>query len=123
VPPSEPSGALLIGPLLDDCPPPPYPAVIVPGENATVVLVPGVFVESKPFAPAPPAPTVITVAEGPDKDNVLVVYPPAPPPPVPAFEDGAGLQPPPPPPPATTTYSTVSLKVPGAVKVPEPVKA
>jgi hypothetical protein len=36
-----------MGPLLDDCPPPPYPAVIVPDGNAAVVLVPGIFVEFK----------------------------------------------------------------------------
>ena len=40
---------------------------------------------------------------------------PAPPPPP--------YGPPPPPPPPTTTYCTVSLKVPGAMKSPELVKA
>jgi hypothetical protein len=53
------------------------------------------------------------VDDGPEIGVVPVLYPPAPPPPKTA---------PPLPPPATTIYSTVSLKVPGAVKVPEDVK-
>jgi hypothetical protein len=51
----------------------------------------------------------MVVDDGPEIGVVAVLYPPAPPPPNTA---------PPDPPPATTTYSTVSLKVPGAVKVP-----
>jgi len=59
---------------------------------------------------------MIEMGDGPLIGVVPILYPPDPPPPPPAL---AGA---PEPPPATTTYSTVSLKVPGAVNVPELVK-
>jgi hypothetical protein len=72
--------------------------------------------------PPPPAPICIDVDDGPEIGVVPVLYAPAPPPPPPSLYDPPLPVEPPPAPPPITTYSTVSLKVPGAVKVPELVK-